>query len=165
MFMHKKIIILWRCPCSKIAILCVIIYNKFQNIRILNPAVVWTVLYFKPANTFINPYSIEVVREYATLCSFPSSIYIRFWPNFIMTEAKKKNVCVVVLGDIGRSPRMQYHAQSLVREGYNVDIVGYNDSQVLDDLRENATIIGVQKPLPFDQCKYFLLFMYYDFFF
>lgn len=111
-------------------------------------------LYFKPASTFINPYSIEV-REYVTSCSFPSSIYIRFWQNFIMTEAKKKNVCVVVLGDIGRSPRMQYHAQSLVREGYNVDIVGYSDSQVLDDLRANATIIGVQKPFPFDQCKYF----------
>ncbi|XP_060857699.1 chitobiosyldiphosphodolichol beta-mannosyltransferase [Metopolophium dirhodum] len=63
----------------------------------------------------------------------------------------KKSVCVVVLGDIGRSPRMQYHAQSLIRQGFDVDIVGYTDSPVLDDLKENATIIGVPKPFPFDE--------------
>ena len=40
-------------------------------------------------------------------------------------EDGKGNVAVVVLGDIGRSPRMQYHALSLCREGYKVDIVGY----------------------------------------
>lgn len=73
----------------------------------------------------------------------------------VMGEPEKKNVCVVVLGDIGRSPRMQYHAQSLIREGYNVDIVGYTDSPVLDDLRERATIIAVKKPFPFDECECF----------
>uniref|UniRef100_A0A3B3Q659 Chitobiosyldiphosphodolichol beta-mannosyltransferase n=1 Tax=Paramormyrops kingsleyae TaxID=1676925 RepID=A0A3B3Q659_9TELE len=34
-------------------------------------------------------------------------------------------VCVLVLGDIGRSPRMQYHAASLARHGYTVSFVGY----------------------------------------
>ena len=37
----------------------------------------------------------------------------------------KKHVCVVVLGDIGRSPRMQYHSLSLAKQGWRVDIVGY----------------------------------------
>ena len=32
---------------------------------------------------------------------------------------------VVVLGDAGRSPRMQYHCLSLVQLNYNVDLVGY----------------------------------------
>jgi beta-1,4-mannosyltransferase len=32
---------------------------------------------------------------------------------------------VVVVGDIGRSPRMQYHALSIVRHGRPVDLVGY----------------------------------------
>lgn len=73
---------------------------------------------------------------------------------YTMGEEKKKNVCVVVLGDIGRSPRMQYHAQSLIREGFNVDIIGYADSPLLDDLEEVATVIGVKKPFPFDECKY-----------
>lgn len=71
-----------------------------------------------------------------------------------MGEPKDINVCVVVLGDIGRSPRMQYHAQSLLQKGYNVDIIGYTDSPVHDDLKKNATIISVKKPLLFDQRKY-----------
>ena len=36
------------------------------------------------------------------------------------------NVTLVVLGDIGRSPRMQYHALSFSRNGYTVDFVGYD---------------------------------------
>ena len=39
---------------------------------------------------------------------------------------KKKSACVVVLGDYGRSPRMQYHTMSLVDQlNYHVDIVAY----------------------------------------
>jgi beta-1,4-mannosyltransferase len=34
-------------------------------------------------------------------------------------------VCVVVLGDLGRSPRMQYHALALADDGDEVDLVGY----------------------------------------
>lgn len=34
-------------------------------------------------------------------------------------------VQIVVLGDIGRSPRMQYHAISLARHGANVEVIGY----------------------------------------
>lgn len=34
-------------------------------------------------------------------------------------------VQVVVMGDIGRSPRMQYHALSLVEAGCQVDLIGY----------------------------------------
>lgn len=34
-------------------------------------------------------------------------------------------VQVVVLGDAGRSPRMQYHCLSLVQQKYTVDLIGY----------------------------------------
>lgn len=34
-------------------------------------------------------------------------------------------VQVVVLGDAGRSPRMQYHCLSLVQLDYTVELVGY----------------------------------------
>uniref|UniRef100_A0A3P9A0U5 Glycosyl transferase family 1 domain-containing protein n=1 Tax=Esox lucius TaxID=8010 RepID=A0A3P9A0U5_ESOLU len=37
----------------------------------------------------------------------------------------ERRVCVLVLGDIGRSPRMQYHSLSLSKHGYNVTFVGY----------------------------------------
>ena len=39
-----------------------------------------------------------------------------------------KRVCVVVLGDIGRSPRMQYHSLSLADAGYDVSLIGYAGS-------------------------------------
>lgn len=36
-----------------------------------------------------------------------------------------RSVQVVVLGDIGRSPRMQYHAISLAKHGARVYLIGY----------------------------------------
>lgn len=35
------------------------------------------------------------------------------------------SVQVLVLGDIGRSPRMQYHALSIAKHGGRVDLIGY----------------------------------------
>jgi beta-1,4-mannosyltransferase len=37
----------------------------------------------------------------------------------------KISVQVLVLGDIGRSPRMQYHAMSITKHGGRVDVIGY----------------------------------------
>ena len=34
-------------------------------------------------------------------------------------------VQVLVLGDIGRSPRMQYHASSIAKHGGRVQLIGY----------------------------------------
>ena len=39
------------------------------------------------------------------------------------------SVQVLVLGDIGRSPRMQYHALSIARHGGRVDLIGYHGMQ------------------------------------
>ncbi len=36
-----------------------------------------------------------------------------------------ENVCVIVLGDLGRSPRMNYHCLSFANAGYNVSFIGY----------------------------------------
>lgn len=36
-----------------------------------------------------------------------------------------RRVCVLVLGDIGRSPRMRYHSLSLSKHGFNVTFVGF----------------------------------------
>jgi beta-1,4-mannosyltransferase len=35
------------------------------------------------------------------------------------------SVQVLVLGDVGRSPRIQYHAASIVQHGGTVDLIGY----------------------------------------
>lgn len=41
------------------------------------------------------------------------------------SEIRKRAIQVVVLGDIGRSPRMQYHALSIAKHGGHVDLIGY----------------------------------------
>ena len=55
-------------------------------------------------------------------------------------ENARKTVKVVVLGDIGRSPRMQYHALSLAGCGLNVNIIGYVESKPLIEIQENPLI-------------------------
>ena len=54
---------------------------------------------------------------------------------------KHISVQVVVLGDVGRSPRMQYHAISLAKHGARVYIIGY-----VGTLPSNATTTF--KPIP-----------------
>ena len=44
---------------------------------------------------------------------------------YLLRYKKSNKVNVVVLGDIGRSPRMQYHSISLAKHGYSVEIIGY----------------------------------------
>ncbi|MBE7179636.1 MAG: hypothetical protein INR71_00215 [Terriglobus roseus] len=43
----------------------------------------------------------------------------------IRPQTGQKSVQIVVLGDIGRSPRMQYHAVSFAKHGGRVDLIGY----------------------------------------
>ncbi|KAI1496645.1 chitobiosyldiphosphodolichol beta-mannosyltransferase [Biscogniauxia marginata] len=50
------------------------------------------------------------------------------------------SVQVVVLGDIGRSPRMQYHALSIARHGGTVDLIGYDESAPHPDLTANPLV-------------------------
>ena len=42
-----------------------------------------------------------------------------------------RSVQVVVLGDIGRSPRMQYHALSIAKHGGKVFLIGYQGQESL----------------------------------
>ncbi|KAK8794693.1 hypothetical protein WA158_001674 [Blastocystis sp. Blastoise] len=55
-------------------------------------------------------------------------------------EDKKKNVTVLVLGDVGRSPRMQYHCLSLAKHGANVSLVGFTGKECCDELEQNKQI-------------------------
>lgn len=49
----------------------------------------------------------------------------------------RKRACVLVLGDIGRSPRMQYHSLSLINKGYDVDLIGYDESELPPQLAQS----------------------------
>lgn len=43
-------------------------------------------------------------------------------------KPEDEHIQILVLGDVGRSPRMQYHAISVAKHGRKVDIVGYKGS-------------------------------------
>ncbi|NXS44143.1 ALG1 mannosyltransferase, partial [Balaeniceps rex] len=49
-------------------------------------------------------------------------------------------VCVAVLGDLGRSPRMQYHALSLARHGRGVTLLGYLRDRPHGDVLRSGNI-------------------------
>ncbi|KAL7494849.1 hypothetical protein ACHAWT_005724 [Skeletonema menzelii] len=51
-------------------------------------------------------------------------------------KEKKKHVVVVVLGDIGRSPRMQYHTLSLLEHGHFVTLIGYVGERLIPALEK-----------------------------
>ncbi|KAI1382687.1 glycosyltransferase family 33 protein [Hypoxylon trugodes] len=58
------------------------------------------------------------------------------------SPASKESVSVqvLVLGDIGRSPRMQYHALSVARHGGRVDLIGYLESPPHPDILASPRI-------------------------
>uniref|UniRef100_A0A8C4V4D4 Chitobiosyldiphosphodolichol beta-mannosyltransferase n=1 Tax=Falco tinnunculus TaxID=100819 RepID=A0A8C4V4D4_FALTI len=55
-------------------------------------------------------------------------VAVLLWRRRAVAVAVAGRVCVAVLGDLGRSPRMQYHALSLARHGRDVSLLGYLQS-------------------------------------
>lgn len=55
-------------------------------------------------------------------------------------KPSSKRALVVVLGDIGRSPRMQNHCLSLVQHHYKIDFLGYSGSEPILELSCNPNI-------------------------
>ena len=47
---------------------------------------------------------------------------------------------VVVAGDLGRSPRMQYHAHALAASGVDVSVIGYQGAPLPKFLTDNPRI-------------------------
>ena len=67
---------------------------------------------------------------------------------FEIPARKRMRVAVVLLGDIGRSPRMMYHACSLSRlEATSVTIFGYDKTKPIKELREagNVSVFPVKE--------------------
>ena len=61
-----------------------------------------------------------------SLCALAVCVWVFCgWRRWRGAGPAERRVCVVVIGDIGRSPRMQYHALSFSRHGYQVDLVGF----------------------------------------
>ncbi|KAK3940267.1 glycosyl transferases group 1-domain-containing protein [Diplogelasinospora grovesii] len=56
---------------------------------------------------------------------------------------------ILVLGDIGRSPRMTYHALSVAKHGGKVKLIGYLESTPHPDIVSNPNIEVIPLPIPF----------------
>ncbi|KAL2042343.1 hypothetical protein N7G274_004832 [Stereocaulon virgatum] len=69
------------------------------------------------------------------LYSLPSQ-----YGNIIGRERSANRIQILVLGDVGRSPRMQYHALSLAEHGSQVDLIGYLESDIHPDILANPLI-------------------------
>ncbi|KAL2837778.1 glycosyl transferases group 1-domain-containing protein [Aspergillus pseudoustus] len=98
---------------------------------------------------------IETIIEITFYISTVVTLFIFMLPSQYVPKRNDNNnassepkttVQVLVLGDIGRSPRMQYHALSIARGGGKVDIIGYHDSEVHPDISSYPDISIV--PLP-----------------
>ena len=72
------------------------------------------------------------------LYSLPSQ-----YGRFIGKERSANRIQILVLGDIGRSPRMQYHALSVAKHGGQVDLVGYMGSDIHPDILANSASIKI----------------------
>lgn len=61
-----------------------------------------------------------------------------------------RSVAIVVLGDIGRSPRMMYHAQSFAENDFITDIIGYGGmSRLYFATKCNVLMLVLgSKPIP-----------------
>lgn len=79
----------------------------------------------------------------------------------VLTRMANKRACVIVLGDVGRSPRMQYHALSLAKEEYDVDVIGYSGSSPYSDILFSSRISFhyMKQPPAFSHSKRFCSFL------
>ena len=60
--------------------------------------------------------------------------------SFVENEFSRYRVTVVVLGDLGRSPRMLNHAVALAADGAHVSLVGYLESPLPDAVSADSRI-------------------------
>ncbi|CAJ1927649.1 unnamed protein product [Cylindrotheca closterium] len=70
---------------------------------------------------------------------------------------------VVVLGDVGRSPRMQYHAASLLENGHSVSLIGYEGEKLISALigkNERLQVFRFSVPAPKSLRKILPLYLF-----
>lgn len=74
----------------------------------------------------------------------------------------KKVATVVVVGDFGRSPRMQYHCSSLLKHGYQVNIVAFLESspsrrttEIMPEISSNSDA-HIEQMTPSPSQNYFI---------
>ena len=82
-----------------------------------------------------------------------------------LQKRNENTVIVLVLGDLGHSPRITGHARSLLRNRFKVHLVGYSVSKIPQDLQENHNCVVHQLSVPVALRKrVFVMFLLLGFF-
>lgn len=85
-----------------------------------------------------------VLLAIVTLASLAALLFLFLWitvsrsPSTTSKASLGRSAAVVVLGDVGRSPRMCLHAQSLAEDGWRVALVGYKGTPPPPPLRRSS---------------------------
>ncbi|WVO17411.1 hypothetical protein L204_105103 [Cryptococcus depauperatus] len=108
----------------------------------------------KPYNPFKDPnvISVHIMLPVFLLIITPSTLFFFFLIKRVSSKSfKRQTATVLVLGDVGRSPRMMYHTDSLARHGWSTYLVGFQDTDPIQSLMENPRVhlLGLEKPPKF----------------
>jgi len=84
------------------------------------------------------------------LCSSPFLTLVYVLWRTSRKSPKVRSVAVVVLGDIGRSPRMMYHAESFAQAQFDTWIIGYRGqhSRLTSNVHASADALPRASRLP-----------------
>ena len=82
---------------------------------------------------YIDSFPVNLMPSFDLILGIVVSLSTLFSIALLLSPTRYKNdsngsklrVQILVLGDIGRSPRMQYHAISISKHGGLVDLIGY----------------------------------------
>ncbi|PWN20627.1 hypothetical protein BCV69DRAFT_249157, partial [Microstroma glucosiphilum] len=86
----------------------------------------------------------------ASICILSLLLYIALYRASTTTSRTSlgRSAAVVVLGDVGRSPRMCYHVESLADEGWRVAVVGYGGSSLPTSIQRSSVRFHKLKEVP-----------------
>jgi beta-1,4-mannosyltransferase len=82
-----------------------------------------------------NPRTVLLTLILATILP-PTTASLYFIWHVRSRPSRHLTALLLVLGDIGRSPRMMYHAESFAKRGWETALVGYHETPLIPSLLE-----------------------------
>ncbi|OWZ63104.1 hypothetical protein AYX15_04865 [Cryptococcus neoformans] len=102
-------------------------------------------------NPFEDPDTIPVYQIFLLFITFvgpPTFLFVLFAKRTATRPYLHHTATILVLGDIGRSPRMMYHSESLARHNWRTFVVGYAETPPTSALLEHPMVhlLGLKEP-------------------
>jgi len=77
---------------------------------------------------------------FALIVGSPLLVLVILTHHVASKPARHHTAILLVLGDIGRSPRIMYHAESLAKHGWKTFVIGYGDTLPVPALLESPHV-------------------------